>query len=128
LNRGGTPGASSVPQVEVPNFIGLTYDQAKAQADQLGINLVQATFATSTQPANTILDQDPKQGARIDKGAQVRLTLAAGAVTVAVPDLRGLTEAQAIQAILNGGLGVGDRTDNFDPVVPIGSVISQDPR
>ena len=35
---------------------------------------------------------------------------------------------QGSQSILTAGLGVGDRTDAFDPVVPIGSVVSQDPR
>jgi beta-lactam-binding protein with PASTA domain len=45
-----------------------------------------------------------------------------------VPDLRLRPETQAIQLILQAGLQVGDRTDAFDPVVPIGSVISQDPR
>ena len=128
LNRGSGGGTPAVEQVSVPNFIGMTIDDARTQADQLGITLVQASFAPSDQPANTVLDQDPKSGVKIDKGAPVRLTLAAGAVTVPVPDLRGLTEPAAIQAILAAGLTVGDRTDAFDPVVPVGSVISQDPR
>ena len=110
LNRAGGPRATAVPQVAVPNFIGMNYDQAKAQADQLGIVLEQSAFQASDQPANTILDQDPKPNVAVDKGSTIRLTLAAGAVTVPVPDLRGLTESQAIQAILNAGLAVGDRT------------------
>ena len=128
LSKSNTGGPAPVEQVTVPNFIGMSIDQAKTQAAQFGIELLQTTFQVSDQPANTILDQDPKQNARIDKGGTVRLTLAAGAVTVGVPDLRGLTESQAIQSILAAGLAVGDRTDGFDPVVPIGSVISQDPR
>ena len=129
LNRSGGPTSSPpVEQVTVPDFIGLPYDQAKVQADRLGIQLLQSAFLSGNQPPNTILEQDPKPGTRVDKGAAVRLTLTAAAVTVAVPDLRGLKEPAAIQAILAASLTVGDRTDAFDPVVPIGSVVSQDPR
>jgi serine/threonine-protein kinase len=53
--------------------------------------------------------------------------VAAGVGTVPVPDLRNLTEQQAIQAIADASLAVGVRTEAFDPLVPIGIVVAQSP-
>ena len=55
------------------------------------------------------------------------MTVAAGVGTVPVPDLRNLTEQQAVQAIADAGLSVGIRSEAFDPLVPAGIVVSQNP-
>ena len=113
----------------MPSFVGMTFDQAQAEATRVGVKLDRASFEPgSGQPENTVLSQVPPAGTKVDKGGVISLTLAAGATTVAVPDLRGQTEAQAIQSIITAGLGVGVRTDAFDPTFPIGSVVGQDPR
>ena len=126
LDRGGSNGPVT-EQVEVPNFVGGTIDAAQAEAERRGIR-IEREFEPSTEDEGTVLGQDPAAGTDIDKGDSVRLTIAAGRDTVAVPDLRFRTEGEAIQLIISAGLQIGERTDAFDPVVPIGSVISQDPR
>src|SRR5207244_3524770 len=98
LSRTNAGPGTAVEQVTVPNFVGISIDQAQAQADQLGITLVKI-FQASDQPANTVLSQDVGPGTRIDKGGRVSLTIASGAATATVPDLRNLTESAAIQAI-----------------------------
>jgi beta-lactam-binding protein with PASTA domain len=44
-----------------------------------------------------------------------------------VPQVRGLTENEALQLIVKEGLTVGARSEAFDATVPAGSVISQNP-
>ena len=46
---------------------------------------------------------------------------------VAVPDLRGRIEQDAVNLIAAAGLTIGTRTEDFDPFIPAGSVVSNDP-
>ena len=75
---GGRPTPSAADQVTVPDFVGMTFDAAQAQADDLGIEVSQAAFVESSEPPNTVVAQDPAADAIVDSGSTVRLTLAAG--------------------------------------------------
>ena len=44
-----------------------------------------------------------------------------------MPDLRALTESEAINAITAAGLTVGTRSEAFDPAIPIGAIADQEP-
>ncbi len=117
----------AVEQVGVPNFVGSTLDASRVTADSLGLELVE-TAQESDQPIGTILAQDPAADTKVDKGSQVTVTVATGTETVAVPDLRLRTEADALAAIFQAGLTNGTRSDTFDAIVPAGSVVGQDPQ
>ena len=121
-------GATPAAQVTVPNFVGQTLTQAQALAAQNGIILSPtASAAPSGVAADTVLGQNPAPGTKIDRGGTVSLTVAAGAQTVAVPDLRNQTETDAFNLLSAAGLTFGTKTEAFDPLVPPGSVISQSP-
>ena len=128
LSGGGSPEPSPSGQtVEVPNFVGMTFDEAQREGDRLGIEVVRAATEESDEPADTVLAQDPPEGTEIAEGDEVRLTLAVGAATVAVPDLRNRTRSEAINLIFQANLTLGDITEEYDPVVAEGLVIRQDP-
>ncbi len=115
--------------ISVPNFVGMPFEQASSAAEQAGLVLIRDKFdQTSNQPANTIIGQDPASGAVVDRGSEVKLTLAAPLASVLVPDLRNQPWQNADTLIVQAGLAIGDRTDAFDPLVPAGLVVSQDPR
>jgi len=121
-------GATPAAQVTVPNFVNLSFTQAQALATQNGIILSPtASAAPSGTAADTVLSQNPAAGTKIDKGGTVDLIVAAGAQTVAVPDLRNQTETDAFNLLAAAGLTFGTKTEAFDPLVPAGSVISQSP-
>jgi beta-lactam-binding protein with PASTA domain len=121
-------GATPAVQVTVPNFVGQSLTQAQALAAQNGLALSPtASAAPSGVSADTVLGQDPAAGTKIDRGGTVNLTVAAGAQTVAVPDLRNQTETDAFNLLAAAGLQIGTKTEAFDPLVPAGSVISQSP-
>jgi len=123
-----SPGTSPAAQVTVPDFVNLSLTQAQALATQNGLTVSPAaTAAPSGVIADTVLSQNPAAGTKIDKGGTVNLTIAAGAQTVAVPDLRGKPETEAFNILAAAGLSLGPKTDAFAPVVPLGSVISQSP-
>jgi hypothetical protein len=124
LAAGTTP---PVEQVTIPRFVDLTFTQADAEAKRIGLTLVRFAFEPSDKPTDTVLGQDPAAGGRVDKGTVVRLTLAQGSQTVVVPDLRGKPESEALNLIASAGLTIGKRSDAFDPSIPLGAIVSQDP-
>jgi serine/threonine-protein kinase len=124
-------GGSSTPPVEqvtVPSLVGKTIDEARVTASSLGIELVTSPQQATDQPIGTILSQDPPADTKVDKGSQVTVTVATGTETVAVPDLRLKTETDALAAIFAAGLTNGTRSEAYDPIVPAGSIVSQDPQ
>jgi beta-lactam-binding protein with PASTA domain len=60
-------------------------------------------------------------------GSTIDVTVASGVEQVPMPDLRNKTEALAVQEIVTAGLKPGIKTEAFDPVVPIGLVVTQVP-
>ncbi len=123
----GRPGTPPVEQVTVPDFVGRTLDEARATATSLGVVLV-PTPQQSDRPIGTILAQDPPPDTRVDRGSDVTVTVATGTETVAVPDLRLRTEPDALASIFAAGLTNGTRGEEFDAVVPAGSIVAQDPQ
>ena len=63
------PGPSAAPQVQVPNFVGQTFDQAQAAATALGLMVQQVAFESSSATVGTVTKQDPAEGATVDKGS-----------------------------------------------------------
>jgi serine/threonine-protein kinase len=122
------PKTTPTTQVTVPNLVGKTLTDAQALATQNGLTAVAAAFAqASGAAANTVISQDPPAGGKIAEGGQIKLTLAAGAETATVPDLRGKTEQEAFSLLAAAGLTLGPKTDAFDPIIPAGQIVSQVP-
>ena len=55
------------------------------------------------------------------------MTVAAGQTQVPAPDLRNKTEAQAVTELVSADLRPGTKTEAFDPTVPVGLIVSQNP-
>jgi beta-lactam-binding protein with PASTA domain len=115
----------TVRAAEVPNVIGLTQTAAEAAivAERLTVGAVtQANSATV--PIGHVISQDPAAGSKLKSRRAVNLVVSLGA---AVPDVVGLTQANAQSAITSAGLTVGGVTMTNSITVPIGTVISQTP-
>ncbi len=123
----GGPQPSPQQGVLVPSLIGRTFEQAEADAAAAGLEVVRFAFEPSDEADGTVLAQDPEAGATVERGSVIKLTLALGDETVTVPDLRGRTESEGLNLIAAAGLTIGSRTEEFDPLIPAGSIVSQDP-
>jgi serine/threonine-protein kinase len=126
---GARPSASpAAPQVAVPSLVDLVFADAETAARNVGLVAIRAGTEERTDVApDTVLSQTPEQGATVAPGSQIQLIVARGRTAVPVPDLRGKPEAEAVQLIVTDGLKVGTRAESFDPSVPIGSVVDQQP-
>jgi beta-lactam-binding protein with PASTA domain/predicted Ser/Thr protein kinase len=91
----------------LPNFVGLTVDEAQAQAAQSGVELVidddPVEVSIASGLAGLIAVMDPPAGSEVTVNDPVRVSL--GIVrSVEVPDLSGLTESEARAELLTVGL------------------------
>ncbi len=127
---GGDGAATPAPgQVTVPSFVDQQFSAAQGTALGLGIEVYQKEFVKSSdQPEGTVTAQDTPAGTSVAKGTRIGLTVVSGKELVAVPDLRNLTESEALRALVDAGLEPGERTEEPDDIVAEGSVVSQAPR
>lgn len=124
LNR----NSPSVSVVYAPDLVHLSITEAQAEADRLELKIVPAYKANDTnEEDNTIVEQDPAPGSAMHRGDTINVTVVGGAPQGTVPNIVGLTEADARNALTSAGLTPGDRSDAYDDSVPEGSVISCNP-
>ncbi len=124
LLSANTPGGSPAPgTVTLPSFVDQTFDNATATAQQLELVLQPSYIKRNDKAEGTVVSQDPPAGTTVDRGSTVNVEVISGKELVQVPQVAGLTEAQAIKAITDAKLTLGVRTDDYDEAVPAGSVI-----
>jgi beta-lactam-binding protein with PASTA domain len=120
---------SQGPQpVAVPNVLGKT--QAEAQAAIVAAGLSMGTVAqgsSPTVPVGIVMSQNPAADVMVIPGMAVDLVVSQGPEPVAVPDIVGRTQSDALAAVTGTGFLVGAVTEAWSAVVPAGSVVSQNP-
>ena len=131
-NRGNepTPPPSGVA-VMVPSVIGQNLDQARQTATAEGLILTVAAYQVTEEneaAEGEIIAQNPAAGGQVNRGTELSVTIATQRQTVAVPDLRLRTEAQAFELLSQFRLTPGQRTESFDPAVPATLIIGTSPR
>src|SRR4029077_13028476 len=92
-----------------PRFVGLGITTARALADRVGVKLEEESRKTDEADPGKIIDQDPAFGERLDSDNTVHVVVAQEADTLTVPDVRGETEENAIDALIAAGLVPGGR-------------------
>ena len=99
LGNGQEP-ATPAPRIAVPNLVGTTLDEAR---DDVGedFKLVEAGQADGTEPAGTILEQDPQEGGELRRGSEISVTVASGQNDV--PDTTGDPRAEAERTLEEAG-------------------------
>lgn len=103
--------STGAPKVVVPGVTGQKLDEAKAKLEGDGYNFVVKTKAqVSTEDPNTVLDQDPKLGAEVQKGSTITLTIAKAAEKSTVPDVTGKSCDEAKASMTANNL-VGNCTE-----------------
>lgn len=125
---GGVWYINSGQFTKVPNLLGKTEDQARAElsAAGLGVKKVDRKFSEAFE-RGTVMNSDPAGGKRIRGNGAVTLTVSRGPEMVSVPDLKGRPLEEAKAELTKAGLAPGIVTQAFSQDVAQGSVISTDP-
>jgi len=94
--------------VPVPDVRGLTTAAAQQKLAQAGFGVVTANVETSEFTAGTVANQAPKGGASAPQGSKVTLevAIAPNAQPSAVPNVVGLSRAEARSLLVAGGYAV----------------------
>lgn len=111
----------------LPNLVGKKYDEAEKILKKNGYKLGIVKEVTSTEPAGTILKQDPEGGVEADKGTKINITVSdgKGKEKGTVPTLTGKTLEQAKSAIASAGFQVGNISYNNSDIYGSGYVMYQ---
>jgi beta-lactam-binding protein with PASTA domain len=122
-------GSSSVPDVRVPSFIGQQLAAAQQAAQGYGVQLAIGDIASpgQGQADNTIIAQNMTAGTSVPRGTTILVTIVKGTGTVAVPNIIGLPEQQALATLTQNDLKPGARSQRYDPTAPKGQVVDQAP-
>ncbi len=120
--------SKGLPKVVIPNVANLTSVAAANQLGGLGLVTTEQNEASDSIAAGTVIRTDPPAGAEVAKGASVVLVVSTGATPVEVPNVVGMTESAARDALQNANL----KSNVVSVDVPFGSpqanvVIDQTP-
>jgi eukaryotic-like serine/threonine-protein kinase len=135
LNAFGGDGADTdTAQVEVPELVGLSLEDATAAIDEAGLDLGQVEQrelpddpeSEDIEPG-TVLEQDPEPGEELDEGSEVDLVIAAGLDAIPVPSVVGLTEEEAREVLAEAGFELVDVEPVPDDEAEEGTVVEQVP-
>ncbi len=69
---------SNADDIEVPNVIGMTLEDAKRELDKLGLKYSVVTDKNSDKPKDEVIDQSPLVGGMVEKDYVVTLTVSEG--------------------------------------------------
>ncbi len=112
-------------QTSVPDLVGLTSKEiAKSTLEAAQLVLGRVTPEDSDKPEGTVLEQDIDPNTSVDIGTLISITVSNGKSKV--PNVVGMTETAAKNALLNAGFKVEIITQ-ANGTVEVGTVISQSP-
>ena len=113
-------------QVEVPNLVGQTEENAISLLEQLGLTGNKTGTAQSSEPAGTVISQETAEGTSVDVGTAINYTVSAGSESLSVPTVVGLSQSEAEAKIK--ALGLNTSVDRqYSDSVAVGRVISVSP-
>ena len=120
-------GEPETPKVAVPQVVGLPEQTATAKLAQVGLVAEPVRQPSDDVAVDTVISQNPTQATEVSPNSTVRIYVSSGPTAVAVPDLKGLTVAEAKSQLSDLGLEVGTVDEVDDPDTEAGKIIDSNP-
>lgn len=96
---------STVQRIRMPNLLERSLDDALAEIERQGLR--RGRIEGSRDRNSYVADQTPRPNSAVSRGDRVDLVLRSRVVTIRVPEVRRLSEAEARRRIEEAGLEVG---------------------
>ncbi|MEU8670353.1 Stk1 family PASTA domain-containing Ser/Thr kinase [Streptomyces anulatus] len=116
--------SAGAPKVEIPNVLEKSEDGAREELEKKGFT-VNVTAEESEKTEGTVIEQDPKGGAKAEEGAEITITVAMQ-TTDPMPDVRTRQYDAAVAQLNQLGFTNVSRAD-VDSEKPAGEVVEQTP-
>ncbi|WP_435599148.1 Stk1 family PASTA domain-containing Ser/Thr kinase [Streptomyces anulatus] len=116
--------SAGAPKIEIPNVLEKSEDGAREVLEDKGFT-VNVTTEESEKTEGTVIQQDPKGGAKAEEGAEITITVAVQ-TTDPMPDVRTRQYDAAVAQLNQLGFTNVSRAD-VDSEKPAGEVIEQTP-
>ncbi len=81
--------ASTGKEYEVPDFTGMTFEEAAASAERSSFTVSITEEVFSDEPKGTVIDQNPESGFKTKNNKEVDLTVSRGPVVLTLDDYAG---------------------------------------
>ena len=102
--------SSGKEQVEMPQLVGKSKDEATKIASEKGLTLNVSEEKYSDKEAGTVLEQDVEHGKKVAKGTTINIIISKGKDMAYMPDIFGTSVSSARSMIESAGLSVGETT------------------
>lgn len=113
--------------VVVPVVVGKTEDVARGALADAHLNVGGGDTVYDDRPKGQVVSVEPAAGQRVRNGDTVTLTISKGPAPVDVPNVKGMSRADAEATLRRARLGFSYGQAVNDDTVPAGAVLSQSP-
>lgn len=113
------------PKVKVPNFEGLSAEEAEALASEQKINLMEESEHDENVESGYVISQSVAKNTKIPREERVTIVISLGSEMVEVPALKELSEEDAEASLEQSGLGLGKTIYEPSDKIITGAVIKQ---
>lgn len=114
-------------EIVVPDVSGLSEDEAQKELKDAGFKKVTAEAKYSDSVAGgDVIETTPAAGTKATEETEIKMIVSKGAEKVKIPDVKGMTQAEAEEALTSIGLTIADISTEYSNSVEAGRVISQD--
>ena len=107
---------------------GLEEQEARKRLDKAGFQVEVRSRISSQSETDTVLKQSVASGKEAKEGSKIVLTVGGGPQVAQVPNLVGLTYAEAEGKLEQAGYQLGGVKEVPSETVPVGMIAGQDPQ
>jgi eukaryotic-like serine/threonine-protein kinase len=125
-NIGFGTDTSAGELVPVPNVVSLQQEAAEALIRDAGLVPVPVFEENDEVEPGIVFRQDPEAGEEVESGSEVEIVISQAPDAIPLPDVRGLTEADAVLQLTQLGFQV-DRVREASNTIERGLVIAMSP-
>lgn len=124
LNLNITPGNGGIAVTDV---VGKTYADGYNALTQQNLIVLKVYEPSETIPLDQIISTDPVAGTKVPENTSITVKVSSGAASILMPELKGMTEVQAREALVAAKLNLGTITQENSASVVAGQITSTDP-
>ncbi|MDO4901309.1 Stk1 family PASTA domain-containing Ser/Thr kinase [Actinomyces sp.] len=117
-----------IEQKKVPDVVGSSEQAAATAITDAGLSLGAVTKTYSDSVASgMVISSDPRAGTTVNHSSAVAIVVSLGRQPATIPDVTGMSVADATTALEAAGLTLGTQSEAYSDTVASGLVISSSP-